>query len=296
MSEEEKSKKKKIGAKVKAKVATKKAAHKAKKAEKAERKKPIEVFHEKLEKKSKQSKVAKFWINVAWCLVLLVWVFAVLYASQFLIALFFVKVLNLSQDVLNSNATQAVYSAVTYVVAIVVTIFVPWCVVKFKTTRDELGLRGLPTWTDLLLAPIGFIVFMFVATIILAALQKIVPGINWQESQDVGFNNLITNGDFIVTFIMLVIVAPIAEEIIFRGWLYGKLRARIPAIPAILLVSVLFGIVHGQWNVGVTVFVMSIAMCVIRELTGTIWGGVLIHILKNGIAFYLLYVNPMMIQ
>ena len=296
MSEEEKSKKKKIGAKVKAKVATKKAAHKAKKAEKAEREKPIEVFHEKLEKKSKQSKVAKFWINVAWCLVLLVWVFAVLYASQFLIALFFVKVLNLSHDVLNSNATQAVYSAVTYVVAIVVTIFVPWCVVKFKTTRDELGLRGLPTWTDLLLAPIGFVVFMFVATIILAALQKIVPGINWQESQDVGFNNLITNGDFIVTFIMLVIVAPIAEEIIFRGWLYGKLRARIPAIPAILLVSVLFGIVHGQWNVGVTVFVMSIAMCVIRELTGTIWGGVLIHILKNGIAFYLLYVNPMMIQ
>ena len=296
MSEEEKSKKKKIGAKVKAKVATKKAAHKAKMAEKAEHKKPIEVFHEKLEKKSKQSKAAKFWINVAWCLVLLVWVFAVLYASQFLIALFFVKVLNLSQDVLNSNATQAVYSAVTYVVAIVVTIFVPWCVVKFKTTRDELGLRGLPTWTDLLLAPIGFIVFMFVATILLAALQKIIPGINWQQSQDVGFNNLITNSDFIVTFVMLVIVAPIAEEVIFRGWLYGKLRARIPAIPAILLVSVLFGIVHGQWNVGVTVFVMSIAMCVIRELTGTIWGGVLIHILKNGIAFYLLYVNPMMIQ
>lgn len=296
MSEEEKSKKKKIGAKVKAKVATKKAAHQAKKAEKAERKKPIEVFHEKLEKKSKQSKAAKFWINVAWCFVLLVWVFAVLYASQFLIALFFVKVLNLSQDALNSNATQAIYSAVTYVVAIIVTIFVPWCVVKFKTTRDELGLRGLPTWTDLLLAPIGFIVFMFVATILLAALQKIIPGINWQQSQDVGFNNLITNSDFIVTFVMLVIVAPIAEEVIFRGWLYGKLRARIPAIPAILLVSVLFGIVHGQWNVGVTVFVMSIAMCVIRELTGTIWGGVLIHILKNGIAFYLLYVNPMMIQ
>ena len=157
MSEEEKSKKKKIGAKVKAKVATKKAAHRAKKAEKAEHKKPIEIFHEKLEKKSKQSKMAKFWINVAWCFVLLVWVFAVLYASQFLIALFFVRVLNLSQDALNSNATQAIYSAVTYVVAIVVTIFVPWCVVKFKTTRDELGLRGLPTWTDIGLSPVAYI-------------------------------------------------------------------------------------------------------------------------------------------
>ena len=99
-----------------------------------------------------------------------------------------------------------------------------------------------------------------------------------------------------MAFISLVVVAPVAEELIFRGWLYGKLRAKIPAIPAMLVVSILFGIVHGQWNVGVTVFVMSIAMCTLREITGTIWGGILIHILKNGIAFYFLYVNPMMIQ
>ena len=286
MSEEEKKPKKKL---------LKKKAP-AKKQETPRKRKPIEVFHDKLEQKAKKSKAARFWINAAWCFALLVWVFAVLYASQYLVAIIFVKIINLSQNELNSNVVQAIYSAITYVLAIVVTIFVPWCVVKFKTTRDELGLRGLPTWTDLLLAPIGFIVFMFVATLILAVLQKIIPGVNWQQSQDVGFSNLVTNGEFIITFIMLVIVAPIAEEIIFRGWLYGKLRARIPAIPAILLVSVLFGIVHGQWNVGVTVFVMSIAMCTIRELTGTIWGGVLIHIIKNGIAFYLLYVNPMMIQ
>ena len=144
----------------------------------------------------------------------------------------------------------------------------------------------MPTWTDLLLAPIGFIVFMVVAAILLALLQKLLPGINWTETQDVGFSNLISQNDYVLTFLMLVIVAPLAEEIIFRGWLYGKLRTRIPAIPAILLVSLLFGIVHGQWNVGVTVFVMSVAMCSIRELTGTIWGGLLIHILKNGIAFY----------
>ena len=253
-------------------------------------------FREKLEKKAKKSKAAKFWINAAWCLVLLVWVFAVLYASQYLIAWIMVGIFHITETEMSSNVIQAIYSAITYLVAVVVTIFVPWCVVKYKTTRDELGLRGLPTWTDILLAPIGFIAFMFVAIILLAIFQKILPGVNWQQNQDVGFSNIIATSDFIVTFIMLVVVAPIAEEIIFRGWLYGKLRARIPAIPAILLVSFLFGLVHGQWNVGVTVFVMSIAMCTIREITGTIWGGILIHMLKNGIAFYFLYVNPMMIQ
>ncbi len=256
----------------------------------------ISEFHKKLEEKSKKSKVAKFWINAAWCLALLVWVFAALQASQYVIAWLLVQVFHITEWGINNNLMQALFSMIVYAVALAITVFVPWCVVKYKTTRDELGLRGLPTWSDILLAPIGFIVFMFASTLLLGIMQKILPGINWTESQDVGFSNLITGADYFWTFIILVIVAPVIEEVIFRGWLYGKIRARIPAVPAILLVSILFGIVHGQWNVGVTVFVMSIAMCTIREITGTIWGGILIHIIKNGLAFYLLYVNPMMIQ
>ncbi len=79
------------------------------------------------------------------------------------------------------------------------------------------------------------------------------------------------------------------EEIRFRGWLYGKLRVRMSALPAILITSVLFGIMHGQMNVGVVVFAMSVAMCISRVLTGTIWAGILIHMIKNGIAFYFLF-------
>jgi membrane protease YdiL (CAAX protease family) len=63
-----------------------------------------------------------------------------------------------------------------------------------------------------------------------------------------------------------------------------------PAVPAILITSVLFGIMHGQWKVGVTVFAMSIGMCVMRELTGTIWSGIILHMIKNGIAFFFLFV------
>jgi hypothetical protein len=37
---------------------------------------------------------------------------------------------------------------------------------------------------------------------------------------------------------------------------------------------------------------MSIFMCIARELTGTIYAGILMHMIRNGIAFYFLYVNP----
>lgn len=88
----------------------------------------------------------------------------------------------------------------------------------------------------------------------------------------------------------LVIIAPIAEEIIMRGWLYGKLRSRLKVPLAILLVSIVFAFLHGQWNVGVGVFVLSLVLCGLREITGTIWSGILLHIISNGIAFYLLYI------
>ena len=89
---------------------------------------------------------------------------------------------------------------------------------------------------------------------------------------------------------ILAIIAPIAEELIFRGWLYGKLRIKIPKWVAILITSFLFGLIHLQWNVGVTVFCMSVVMCILREITGTIYAGMLVHMLSNGIAFFLVYV------
>lgn len=259
------------------------------------RRSPLKEFKKKLEKKQKQSKVWSFAINAAWALLLCVWVAAVLYASQFLVALIFNLVLKDNPVALESTVTQLVYAAVVYLLCLALTIFVPWKILTCKTTRDELGLRDLPTWTDILLAPAGFIVFMIVAAFVTTLMAALLPAVDWEQAQDVGFTSLITNVDFVCAFFALVVIAPIAEEIIFRGWLYGKLRAKLPAIPAMLLVSVLFGIVHGQWNVGVTVFVMSIAMCTVREITGTIWGGILIHIIKNGLAFYLLFVNPAMI-
>ncbi|MDO4220452.1 MAG: type II CAAX endopeptidase family protein [Candidatus Saccharibacteria bacterium] len=256
----------------------------------------IDEMRQKLEKKTKQSKKWALALKIVWVFLMLVWVAVVLYACQYLVAIIMVHVLKLDQGILESATTQTIYSAVIYVLCLIITIFVPWKIAHDKTTRDELGLRGAPTWTDILLAPIGFIVFMFAAVALVAVMQALLPGIDWSQEQNVGFNSILSNSDFVLAFISLVVVAPIAEEIIFRGWLYGKLRAKIPAIPAMILVSILFGIVHGQWNVGVTVFVMSLAMCTIREITGTIWGGILIHMIKNGLAFYLLYVNPAMIQ
>ena len=167
-------------------------------------------------------------------------------------------------------------------------------------SRDDLGLRGTPTWTDIGLAPVGFIISTLLAAG-LVAVFNIFPWFDAGQTQEVGFSVYLAGIDRVVAFIILVVVAPIAEELIFRGWLYGKLRPmlsvrmsdRASMLISIFLVSLLFGIVHLQWNVGVNVFAMSIVLCGLREITGTVYAGILTHMIKNGVAFYLLYILGM---
>jgi len=101
-------------------------------------------------------------------------------------------------------------------------------------------------------------------------------------------------GERVVAFILLVVIAPIAEEIVFRGFLYGKLRIAAPKWLAILIISFLFGLIHFQWNVGISVFAMSVVSCTLREITGTIYAGTLVHMINNGVAFFLVYVLGIM--
>lgn len=157
------------------------------------------------------------------------------------------------------------------------------------TNRNEMGMGDFPTFVDIGLAPIGYVAYLVLANVLTMAMS-IFEWFNKDQTQDVGFGYFITAGDRVMAMIALVLIAPIAEEILMRGWLYGKMRTKLSAVSATLLVSVLFGLLHGQWNVGVATFALSVVMCSLREITGTIWSGILLHMLSNGIAFYILYV------
>lgn len=222
-------------------------------------------------------------------------------ASQLLIGYLMIWILGSST--FEQPVWTAIYSALSYLVALGFMVFVVPKILRKKEGeflrigRDEIGLKGLPTWTDLGLAPIGFFAYLLLSGV-LVSIFSLFPWFDVSQAQDVGFSVFISGFDRALAFITLVIVAPIAEEIIFRGWLYGKMRneflakfsERSSMIASIILVSLLFGALHMQWNVGVNVFAMSIIMCILREITGTIYSGIILHMIKNGVAFYLLYV------
>lgn len=151
------------------------------------------------------------------------------------------------------------------------------------------GIARLITWKDIGLSLAGTIIYMFGATLALFVASKI-PGFSLEQAQDIGIEQ-VYGLDRLVVFAVFVILTPVFEELIFRGFLYGKLRTRaVPRWLSAIIVSLLFGLAHMQWNVAIDVFCLSMVACVLREITGSIWAGTLLHIIKNMIAFMIKFV------
>jgi membrane protease YdiL (CAAX protease family) len=93
-------------------------------------------------------------------------------------------------------------------------------------------------------------------------------------------------GPIPVQILLIVIAAPISEEICFRGMLYGGLRERLPRFAAALLVGLIFGGLHaltGVTAVPPLVF-FGFVLALLYEKTGSIVPCILLHMLNNSVA------------
>lgn len=155
-----------------------------------------------------------------------------------------------------------------------------------------------PLWKDLGYGLVGFLIYFGIATTAINIVSAMIK-LNSDDKQNIGFSTSTSGTGLVLVFISLVILVPFAEEITFRGFLYGSLRAnKLKVWIAVLTTSLVFGCLHvftgadGQllWTAGIDTFVMSMVQCNVRERTGSIWGTILIHGLKNCLSFLTLFV------
>lgn len=138
---------------------------------------------------------------------------------------------------------------------------------------------------------IGYIVLLIV-------LSLIVPSLKLDQHQEIGFNSVHGTLPLVLTFVSLVVIPPLAEEITMRGFLYSGLRKWLPSVAAAIAVSALFGAAHlaeggaagPLWVGAIDTFVLSLFLVGLRELTGNLWAGIVLHAMKNALAFVLLFI------
>ena len=90
-----------------------------------------------------------------------------------------------------------------------------------------------------------------------------------------------------IGLVLYCIVSPVVEEVIFRGFLYGRMRVYMPKVAAVLVSALLFGVYHGNLVQGIYGFFMGIIYTLVYEKYQNFYLAVIMHAITNMVAYFI---------
>jgi membrane protease YdiL (CAAX protease family) len=154
-------------------------------------------------------------------------------------------------------------------------------------------LRGLPFWSSLgwrklrsTLSPANSRLTYFFSGCLLAILVSVATlGVHTKENAPI--EEVLRNRTSAMLLLsMAVLVAPLVEETVFRGYLYPLFAKSFGIVPGVLLTGVLFGLMHGYqlgwtWGIVLLLILVGIIFTFVRARTGTVLASFLLHLGYN---------------
>jgi len=80
------------------------------------------------------------------------------------------------------------------------------------------------------------------------------------------------------------VLAPLAEETFFRGFLFTGLRQKYGWMKSMLISAAIFGAFHLQPAAFIPTFLLGCLLAFIRQRTGSLWPAIILHFLVNALA------------
>jgi membrane protease YdiL (CAAX protease family) len=90
-------------------------------------------------------------------------------------------------------------------------------------------------------------------------------------------------------------LAPLIEELFFRGFLYPVLARRIGVVLGIVFTAIAFSLIHAPqlaraWGPILIVFLIGFAVTIVRAVKNSVAAGLLMHMAYNGTISVLLFI------
>jgi membrane protease YdiL (CAAX protease family)/uncharacterized RDD family membrane protein YckC len=156
-----------------------------------------------------------------------------------------------------------------------------WSTSRLGEARVRLGRRSFPLqglgWTLLVLFVYYVLAGLF-AEFVLDPEQDDIA-----DELGLGDDNLLIA---VVAVALIAVLAPIAEEMFFRGFVFSGLRSRMTLWPAAVISGLVFGLVHAPTGITTVIplAVLGVALAWLYDRTGSLWPPILAHAINNGIA------------
>jgi uncharacterized protein len=150
-------------------------------------------------------------------------------------------------------------------------------------TPASFGLRAVP-----LGRAAGWTVVTFIAFWVLTALYITAVGQPDQQELTRDLRDEESLSALIGYGVLLAFVAPLAEELFFRGFVFGVLREKLGTVWGVAVTGLVFGLVHVAGSpietVGVLIILGSL-LCVLYLQTGSLLPCIALHAINNSISF-----------
>lgn len=183
-----------------------------------------------------------------------------------------------SADLINS------YSMVIQIVTNAALIPIAWKLLqKDEWKRKDQGLRSrIMVAESLKPGRIALILAFFITLSVLlnqliawSGLHQLFPA--YEAIAESVYNE----NQMLVSYLAVVLLAPFAEELIYRGLAYRRIRDYVGIRWAVLMSAAIFGIIHGNMVQFIFAFMMGLAMALIYERYRTIWAPIIAHMAVN---------------
>ncbi|MCG8377554.1 MAG: CPBP family intramembrane metalloprotease, partial [Chlorobiales bacterium] len=189
-----------------------------------------------------------------------------------------------AQALLWSNITMILSGVITGALVLVYAQF------SFARGLKGLGIRLRGLGRDFVFAAINLLaVWPLVMVMILAVtlIGRLYSGDTFQIDPHPGLEQIVQNPNGLlaaVVMIMAIVIAPLSEELVFRGILQS-LVASYTQIPwlAIGVTSLIFAMVHGDPTHWPPLFALSMGIGYSYEKSGSLWRPIFMHALFNGV-------------
>ena len=151
-----------------------------------------------------------------------------------------------------------------------------------RPAAADFGLRPAPIWRS-----VRLLVAIWIGFFVASAIWAVAVGLDEQQTlpDELGADGSLLNA--LVVIVLVTVIAPLGEELFFRGFFFGALRNWRGPILAAILSGAVFGLVHaGSAPVAylVPLAIFGFGLCMLYELTGSLYPAIALHALNNSIA------------
>ena len=148
-----------------------------------------------------------------------------------------------------------------------------WWLIRPQVLKRRAGNGGQSPVMWLLLVP--------AAMVSCVVLNVLVALMNLDTSAYDQVSRILFQPSFAMQVASTVVVIPLAEELVFRGFAFASLRSVMPFWAAALLSALYFGIFHGNVPQGIYAFLVGLELAFCYEWYGGLCGAYLFHGLVN---------------